>query len=1230
MMLLSYRKRVYCWVESAFLFALGLYLLLLTLWTVTINLDIPEKAETDLLVVLTVLAVLRLTLFFCEESSSWKYWLKVLLLALLVSVVWLLVYLNDGYVFLRFLAVLTPGCIGMDYRKVVKLQVFVVGLTVLSAVVCACGGAIQNRIYFSDNHLRSAWGIGYPTDFSSYLVFLCVNAWIAWRKVPDWVFLGPGMISLLVAYYITRSSTSVFCSILFLLLVLFHMVLQKYSVPKLMQVVDILSSLSFPLFGAGMIGLTWLYHQRNALATRIDTWNHGRLLLASKAYDAYGLKLFGSPLTQVGFGGSVVPPPGYNFVDCSYLLILLRYGLVAFLTIMALWCLASLKASKMQDRRLLLGMALIAFHSLSEHHFTEINYNILLILLFAVLYGGRLSCENSKAVSESTEVSDLTARNRAVGLTAAAAALLLLALPWLMSCFRTCCSLLKMGAGVSHQRALFLAVFVGLVFLLFMFRVVYVVLFAFIRKERPEKKQLLSVIACAFCILLGLAGMHSVFRKAADQAYPVMESDRKAIEALQADKDCRIFVADIPELYQRFYGGIERTAFPTEDLARFHRVAVLTDVNLDSRAFIGRGFLFAEISDTHAVYTNSDVAAQRLKDAGFHVTGYYSNEMSVNLAALAALNQIPTPGDGSLLVSTEHPLRDGPYLELFGSPYKVSFDLSLQSPDSDMPLPQLVGDTPVCKLQVNSRWGENRIKEQILTFDQFDEEEILTADVTCTIPDTAGVEFLVIPEVEDVEVVLHGIHYQKTPAYDVHAVYDDNWHRVRELYYDLEGTPTINSSGYHARDFGYDIDGNVNFERYYDLDGNSVVNTDGFAEIHRMFDKDKRLLREEYFDTDGNPVALTRNQAGVEYGYDIYGNRVLLRYLGKDGEPVMLADGYAELRQIYNDKNQVIRKSYFDEYGHLVVLPAGQASTVLSYDAAGNLSSEAYYDKMGQPVNNINGYAREERRYDNNRNLIGIKYYGTDGNPICIYTGYAEVRRVYDNAKRLIREAYFDESGAPVQRASGYCGFEQDYDADGKLLSRRYLGADGLPIQRTDGISEARWEKSKDTALRNLMLYSLDGNAVPLDGINLAKDLESDGWSRWMLPQYDSINSCFNIGTVNLSEKAEGDAYTCQIEIEFSNVTATEGKEFHFWTQGAADGFWSIGNVWNSNLVSVNEPPANGIYSFAVTSLVNDKMADASTFSLGFRCDNWASGAFRVRDVKVERGDAATPWSPGL
>ena len=816
-------------MESAFLFALGLYLLLLTLWTVTINLVIPEKAETDLLVILTVLAVLRLTLLFCEESSRWKYWLKVLLLAILVSTVWLLVYRNDGFLFLRFLAVLTPGCIGMDYRKVVKLQVYVVGLTVLSAVICACGDVIQNRIYFSENHLRSAWGIGYPTDFSSYLVFLCVNAWIAWRKLPDWFFLGPGMISLLVAVFITHSNTSVFCSILFLLLVLIHMLLQKKNMPKLRRAVDLLSSFSFPLFGAGMIGLTWLYHQGNVAAVRIDVWNHHRLVLASKAYDAYGLKLFGSPLTQIGFGGSVLAPPGYNFIDCSYLLILLRYGLVTFLVIMVLWCLASLKASKMQDRRLLLGMALIAIHSVSEHHFTEINYNILLILLFAVLFGGRLSCENSKAVFEPVEAADLSARNLAVVLTDAAAALLLFALPWLMSCFRTCCSILKMGSGVSHQLALFLAVFAGLVFLLFLFRLVYVVLYAVMRKERPEKKQLVSLLACAFCVVLGIAGMHSVFRKAETQAYPIMESDRKAIEVLQAEKDCRIFVADTPELYQRFCGRIERTTFPTEDLARFRHVAVLTDVNLDSRVFIERGFLFAEISDTHAVYTNSDTAAQRLKDAGFHVTGYYSREKSVNLGALAVLNQIPTLGNGSLLLSTEHLLCDGPYLELFGSSYKVSFDLSLQSSDPDMPLSQLAGDTLVCTLYVNSRWGENTIKEQLLTFDQFDGEKILTVDVTCNIPDAAGVEFLVIPEKDDVEVVLHGIRYQKKPAYDVHAVYDDDWHRVRELYNDLEGTSAINSSGYHARDLGYDVDGNVDFERYYDFDGNSVMNTDGFA-----------------------------------------------------------------------------------------------------------------------------------------------------------------------------------------------------------------------------------------------------------------------------------------------------------------------------------------------------------------------------------------------------------------
>ena len=57
--------------------------------------------------------------------------------------------------------------------------------------------------------------------------------------------------------------------------------------------------------------------------------------------------------------------------------------------------------------------------------------------------------------------------------------------------------------------------------------------------------------------------------------------------------------------------------------------------------------------------------------------------------------------------------------------------------------------------------------------------------------------------------------------------------------------------------------------------------------------------------------------------------------------------------------------------------------------------------------------------------------------------------------------------------------------------------------------------------------------------------------------------------------------------------------------------------------------PEDGIYSFNHTVILDEEAAASSIFELGFRCDNWASGAFRVRKIKIEKGDHASEWSPG-
>ena len=154
-------------------------------------------------------------------------------------------------------------------------------------------------------------------------------------------------------------------------------------------------------------------------------------------------------------------------------------------------------------------------------------------------------------------------------------------------------------------------------------------------------------------------------------------------------------------------------------------------------------------------------------------------------------------------------------------------------------------------------------------------------------------------------------------------------------------------------------------------------------------------------------------------------------------------------------------------------------------------------------------------------------------------------------------------------------------------------------------------------------------NAATGDGINIAVGTSSE-WSDWMTPAYNEQNSCFNIAYAYPGERQVGDAYTCQIEIEFADVTATEGSEdqpFRFWTQGAVDDVWDIGNIWTPDLIQLSEVPSNGVYKFTSISAITDKNLNATKFDLGFRCDYWASGSFRVRNVKVEKGSVATEWS---
>lgn len=193
--------------------------------------------------------------------------------------------------------------------------------------------------------------------------------------------------------------------------------------------------------------------------------------------------------------------------------------------------------------------------------------------------------------------------------------------------------------------------------------------------------------------------------------------------------------------------------------------------------------------------------------------------------------------------------------------------------------------------------------------------------------------------------------------------------------------------------------------------------------------------------------------------------------------------------------------------------------------------------------------------------------------------------------------------------------------------------ADGLFGKKTEKCLKALQEEmglEQTGVIASQEKFDQIMNSIRGDGVNLVKDSSSE-WSDWMIPKKDANNRTFDVAVLELGEKQVDDPYTCQIEIEFAGVSATQSEDkdvkFRFVTQGSVDGSWGIGNIWNKSLVSLAEVPADGVYKYTVTSLITPKNVDATAFNLGFRCDYWASGQFRVRCIKVEKGNFLTEWS---
>ena len=234
------------------------------------------------------------------------------------------------------------------------------------------------------------------TDCSAhYFWIFAAYIWVRGKKTTWGELVVLSFLNLLI-YSFTGASTSFLCILLVLiaviqskLWVLFKskfdfdenskLSLAKKTVSKLNSAFVFCARYAFVIFSFLMILLSALYDSGNVFFYKLDHVLHGRLSIGFRGIIDHGIHLMNSGIANYGIDSSA--DGFYNFLDCSYINILVRNGIL-----MLVFYLVVMTTIQIRQKKNYLGLVILAVCALScveEYHLSELPYNFFVLLMFS-------------------------------------------------------------------------------------------------------------------------------------------------------------------------------------------------------------------------------------------------------------------------------------------------------------------------------------------------------------------------------------------------------------------------------------------------------------------------------------------------------------------------------------------------------------------------------------------------------------------------------------------------------------------------------------------------------------------------------------------------------------------------------------------------------------------------------------------------------------------------------
>lgn len=330
---------------------------------------------TDITMVCLLFAIASV---FIKGQLSVSYIATITLFTVIGFIVWR----QTGQYTVLESAVLLAGAYKVDVKKLMKIYLWIVGGLTLVTFLASQVGIIENLRYIRPRSgiVRNSFGIIYPTDFAAHIFFLyAVSVYLFGRGNRPYLLTGIGLFS---AWFVYKfSDARLDAATIAGLAILYLLVYQRNSlVNQSLKIFSGLLMIAYPIIS---YWLTINYRYGYSFYHVINRLLSGRLALGQSALRTYGIKLFGQNIVFIGNGGSLRVSRSYNFVDSSYLKILLLYGLVFLVAYVLLMTFFIWNRTKVGDYLFLAVFTMIGVNSMVAHHWQEPVYNLFAILVFA-------------------------------------------------------------------------------------------------------------------------------------------------------------------------------------------------------------------------------------------------------------------------------------------------------------------------------------------------------------------------------------------------------------------------------------------------------------------------------------------------------------------------------------------------------------------------------------------------------------------------------------------------------------------------------------------------------------------------------------------------------------------------------------------------------------------------------------------------------------------------------